>query len=84
MVVQFIFFLNSENLVCRGTDISKYFRESLELRDNESQLYEILLASVSFTRTQNVASGMLPLLMQTHTLFRSAVMHHKHTLMQIL
>ena len=24
------FFLNSENLICRGTDISKYFRESLD------------------------------------------------------
>ena len=31
------FFLNSENL-CRGTDISKYFRESLGIRDNESRL----------------------------------------------
>ena len=30
------FFLNSENLICRGTDISKYFRESLGIRDNES------------------------------------------------
>ena len=26
------------NLICRGTDISKYFRESLEIRDNESRL----------------------------------------------
>ena len=26
-------------LICRDTDISKYFRESLGLRDNESQLY---------------------------------------------
>ena len=34
--VQFIFSLNSSNLICRGTDISKYFRESLGLRDNES------------------------------------------------
>ena len=31
--------LNSANLLCRGTDISKYFRESLGLRDNESRLY---------------------------------------------
>ena len=30
------FFLNSENLICRGTDISKCFRESLGIRDNES------------------------------------------------
>ena len=33
------FLLNSANLICRDTDISKYFRESLGLRDNESQLY---------------------------------------------
>ena len=33
------FFLNSANLLCRGTDISKYFRESLGIRDNESRLY---------------------------------------------
>ena len=34
------FFLNSENLICRGTDISKCFRESLGIRDNESRLYQ--------------------------------------------
>ena len=34
------FFLNSANLIRRNTDISKYFRESLGLRDNESQLYK--------------------------------------------
>ena len=33
------FILNSANLICRGTDISKYFRESLGIRDNESRLY---------------------------------------------
>ena len=33
------FFLNSANLICQNTDISKYFRESLGLRDNESHLY---------------------------------------------
>ena len=32
-------FLNSANLICRSTDISKYFRGSLRLRDNESRLY---------------------------------------------
>ena len=30
---------NSANLICRSTDISKYFRESLGSRDNESRLY---------------------------------------------
>ena len=33
------FFLNSGNLICRSTDISMYFRESLGVRDNESRLY---------------------------------------------
>ena len=33
------FFLNSANLICRGTDISKYFKGSLGIRDNESRLY---------------------------------------------
>ena len=34
-------FLNSANLICRSTDISKCFRGSLRLRDNESRLYII-------------------------------------------
>ena len=33
------FFLTSANLICRRTDVWKYFRESLGLRDNESRLY---------------------------------------------
>ena len=33
------FFLNSADLICRGTDISKYFREFLGLPNNESRLY---------------------------------------------
>ena len=33
------FFLNSSKLICRSTDILKYFRESLGIRDNESRLY---------------------------------------------
>ena len=37
-----IFFLKSANLICRDTDISKYFRESLGLRDNESRLYIVM------------------------------------------
>ena len=39
VVVRFIFYLNSAKLICRDTDISKYFRESLGIRDNESWLY---------------------------------------------
>ena len=33
------FFLNFPNLLCRGTDFSKYFRESLRDGDNESRLH---------------------------------------------
>ena len=33
------FFLNLANLICRGTDISKYFRQSLGIRENEGRLY---------------------------------------------
>ena len=32
------FFLNSANLICRGTDILKYFREFLGIRVNDSRL----------------------------------------------
>ena len=38
LVVQFIVFLTLSTLISRGTDISKYFNESLEIRDNESRL----------------------------------------------
>ena len=41
VVVQFIVFLTLSTLICRGTDISKYFSESLGIRDNESRLYII-------------------------------------------
>ena len=37
VINRIICFLNSANLICRGTDISKYFRESLGIRDNESR-----------------------------------------------
>ena len=37
-IVRFIF-LHSANLIFRGTYISKYFREALGFRDNESRLY---------------------------------------------
>ena len=39
VVVRFIVFLTSATLIFRGTDISKYSRESLGIRDNESRLY---------------------------------------------
>ena len=40
VVVQFIVFLILSTLICRGTDISKCFNESLGIRDNESRLYK--------------------------------------------
>ena len=42
-------FLNSAHLICRSTDISKCFRGSLRLRDNESRLYLISKACVLFS-----------------------------------
>ena len=39
VVVQFIILLTFSTLICRGTDISKCFSESLGIRDNESRLY---------------------------------------------
>ena len=38
-LIELVFFLNSANLICRSTDISKYFKQSLGIRDNESRLY---------------------------------------------
>ena len=41
------FVINSANLLCRGMDILRYFRESFGLRDNECRLYvEIVSASL--------------------------------------
>ena len=37
--VRLIVFLSSANLICRSTDISKCFIESVGFRDNESRLY---------------------------------------------
>ena len=41
------FFLNYENLIYRGTDIWKCFRESLGIRDNGSWMYSKLNEAVS-------------------------------------
>ena len=41
VVFRFIVFFTSATLICRGTDISKCFRESLGIRDNENRLYII-------------------------------------------
>ena len=38
VVVQFIVLLTLPTLICRGTDISKCFSETLGIRDNESRL----------------------------------------------
>ena len=44
--VQFIVFLTLSTLICRGTDISKCFSESLGIRDNESRLYFSMITYV--------------------------------------
>ena len=38
MMLSDLFFLIPVNLICRGMDILKYFRESIRLRYNESRL----------------------------------------------
>ena len=45
------FFFSSANLISRGTDISKYFREYLWLRDNESRHFRLFNVSCCFHRT---------------------------------
>ena len=45
------FFHRSGNLICRSTDISKYFRGSLGIRDNESRLY-FIFSTKEFCRIQ--------------------------------
>ena len=55
------FFLNSANLICRGTYISKYFRESIGLRDNESRLCLItkffLISHIVWCKCQSLNSS---------------------------
>ena len=46
VVVQFIVFLTPSTLICRGTDISKCYSESLGIRDNDSRLYIYIISSV--------------------------------------
>ena len=45
VVIQFIVFLTLSTLICRSTDISKCFSESLGIRDNESRLYLLMFKS---------------------------------------
>ena len=48
VVAQFIVFLTLSTLICRSTDISKCFSESLGIRDNGSRLYlQVLLKKAS-------------------------------------
>ena len=45
-------FLNTTHLICRSTDISKLFRGSLRLRDNESRLYLLIYRKNKRTLSQ--------------------------------
>ena len=58
MFISIGIFLSSAHLICRSTDISKHFRESLRLQDNESRLY-------SYNMNKNPAL----LYMNTRTMF---------------
>ena len=51
-------FLDSANLICRDTDILKYFRGSLGIRDNENQLYHFLLIS-DFTASNKIITSLI-------------------------
>ena len=65
-----LFFLNSANLICRGMDISKYFRGSLGIRDNESRLY--LERDVPINNTKRTCSeNLLPNLFVVTVIFKS-------------
>ena len=54
VVVQFIVFLTLSTLICRGTDISKCFSESLGIRDNESRLYSQILFITALLSTNHL------------------------------
>ena len=51
------FYLNSANLIC--TDISRYFRESLGIRDNVSRLYYIQFPAICTRESTFVSSQLL-------------------------
>ena len=56
VVVQFIVFLTLSTLICRSTDISKCFSESLGIRDNGSRLYIVCVNNVeaTFSKTETI------------------------------
>ena len=49
----YLFLLSSANLICRNTDISKYFRKSLGLRDNENRLYLVKESRYVYRRDED-------------------------------
>ena len=61
------FFLKSANLICWGTDISKYFRESLGIRDNEGWLYHVS----SYTYCKNYLRWQILVSCETRNLDKS-------------
>ena len=71
------FFLNSTNLICRSTDISKYFRESLGIRHNESRLFFLFVTNVvslSVTLTKGLGrASSFTILLSASVFFLSAV-----------
>ena len=73
VVVQFIVFLTPSTLICRGTDISKCFSESLAIPDKESRLYiqsyahfhTMTKTSVQFQDTRYILSEDVELIPRT-------------------
>ena len=65
VVVQFVVFLTLSTLICRGTDISKYFSKSLGIRDNESRLYWpvclLLISSLQVCSVSRIRCAFVPL-----------------------
>ena len=58
-------FLSSAHLICQSTDISKYFRGVLRLRDNESRRYLCLLSWM----TEPLKKGLLKKLLLEEPFF---------------
>ena len=60
MVVQVIVFLTLSTLICRGTDISKCFSESLGIRDNKIRLYMNKVTKPVVNHTLIISKGEEP------------------------
>ena len=88
VVVQSIVFLTLSTLICRGTDISKCFSESLGIRDNESRLYSYLSkfsdVIVIFTQAkQKILYGTTGVLANNFAVFELQLISKRHNFKEI-